>query len=162
MEQQQNKRPIGGILKRAGCTIRPWKGPLPRPKAKPIVVLADFLLALMSRKSGDGTMIELIGPSCLEGNQRKVQISNVNLVDPGDSVMQVGTQAANLIQRAKGYGRSRIDLVKPKSAPQPAPKPLVLASTSLPSSWQLVHHHQHLHASTATSCTSEPRQIEGP
>jgi hypothetical protein len=91
---------LGDVVHR-GVWIRPWHGPLPRPKPAPVMVLGNFLpKQFVDQLSCADQQLMKETP---EADKRRV--TNVSSTDVG-----VGLTQQVLRERAKCFGRPKIDL----------------------------------------------------
>jgi hypothetical protein len=91
---------LGDVVHR-GVQIRPWRGPLPRPKPAPVMVLGDVLpKQFIDQLSCADQQLMKEMP---EADKRRV--TNVSSTDVG-----VGVTQQVLQERAKCFGQPKIDL----------------------------------------------------
>jgi hypothetical protein len=95
----------------AGCRgtrIRPWRGPLPRPKPTLLSVLGDFLPRNLAEQSCQAISEEKSGLGS-PGKKLTSEVISLKKTLDGPSI-HVGSSQEQLRERAKLFGRPKLDL----------------------------------------------------
>ncbi|WVZ91067.1 LOW QUALITY PROTEIN: hypothetical protein U9M48_037287 [Paspalum notatum var. saurae] len=110
--QKSCSRPRGRSFKRLGWMMRPWKGLLPRPKTKTVVMLTDFMPAMTTSIAVSESTTQMDDPS---SGRVISDVQNFNILESfasteRDHISRMVGPTVHLIRRARDFGRSRQDL----------------------------------------------------
>jgi hypothetical protein len=91
-----------------GTRIRPWRGPLPRPKPASLAVLGDFLPRNLAEQAGRAISEEKLRFGSTEKKITAEVISGKKTLD--GPCIEVGSSQEQLRERAKLFGRPKLDI----------------------------------------------------